>query len=1629
MDFLSKLKNFLGSKQQQAQGVVNQAPQQIQSFGNNLLRGAQQDIQRAPIVQSFNNFSNFTQTPQFKGTMQSIGNSRPVQAIASRPLFEPLSVLPGAGNANNPYVRQFSPTIGQFAQGNIIKPLQTAFNPKASLPDRGIGALQAAFAPTPFSIGTQIVSGGIKSLRTGMPMDTAIRGALSKPTDIATEGLGVTNPFLALGINVATGNPKGAIKGLKNIKGVSSALKGVNPQAFDLHPQDADELAIIGEKLLRKVPLGKQEYATVERSFARLFPKIDLNKTSNQKVQQIIAATLDRYSKVPKGVSTPFPSMGLMAGQQATGYKNAPGKFSAVFDKKPRFEIDDSKAKLNTLGLYQAARGEITTLDKVIDHPELFKQYPYLKYMEVNISKDNYMSGNQLASFDGNYINLNHSFLSKNNTKDAKQTLLHEIQHAIQSKEGFARGGSPTLLGTPRQGKAEEILKELDKIYTKYPQKFGQSYDDWQVNTPQNIVTRKRYLEDIAKELRDEAADETFTNYKRLGGELESRSVSNRADLTTQQRAITAPYVDQGIPARDVITRFDDGVSSMVDNGQFKPPYKKGDVTELKKYESALLGDKSGRSVSNISKRAELEFYAKQGDPDAKAQFEALEDIENNIIKAQEAKNASPLKSVNQKNIRLKNTPEISTEQQVPLKTNSSSLVQADPTSNPLGQTLSQLPQGGSGGSSSVTIAQKFPKKPQELNVNNLDLTDAQKAEISSRQINELKETLGDKQILDIAKKSGIDTRSNDIDYTTKKIAEQLNLRRNVVTLQKELDDLRANKAPEVDIIEKLKQIDESARISSEQGTDLARQLRARQILANELDTPVQRIFKLLQNAGIDPEVYTKAAAGVDFNDANQVTAFYRKLVPAKFGDWVDLVRYNSMLSSPLTHLVNASSNVLNSGVIAPIEKTLTGTVDFLRSAVTGSKRTAFAGEGAAYSAGYIKSVGDAAHRFADVMRGKSAMKNLDYKNIPIASGGKLGATVSRLSIPTRLLEASDQFFTTLAKGGERAALNLRSGKGIKVNDLEGQVDSNAAYRVFRGELKDPRQGAVLNAIDEFTSKILQLRSSKQKLVSIPAKFTLPFVKTPMNILKQGLEYSPAGFTTVVGAANKNEQIAKAMMGTAGMLGTISLVTSGRTTWAEPTNPEKRAAFRSAGLQPYAVKIGDKWVSYQKLPPALGIPLAFTAAVHDAYEEKLITDGDLDAVLDAVAKFGNFFADQSYLKNIGDLVASAKGSPEEISRFVSNYPQQVVPYRALMGWMARLIDPYQRKIDTDGNFFEKQVQNLFKEIPGLSQTVPARLDQFDEPIPNQNKEINAVSPFRVTTERPEQKEIYELMELKTKSTRDMNALKKEMEKGNDITAQLAGAEGEQQTDPKEIMKNKILESTAKSKVELQGKFQRVGDKIFVDSDSNGSAETIDLSAVKSLPSSNKYEEAIKNTKAFEVAGKVFNSNLPDSEKNKALKEVGITRDDIEYYSIANDNNNLKTPYVMGEIEKIEDKDKMLEKLAGFRKKVNNTEILSDGVIENLIDDGIITKAEGKALKAIDYDSKGNLKVKASGGGSKSLKVDYRQFIRKDKALKLKAPRLRKTVAVAKKVSQPKRERLKEFKFKDKSTPIKKPAYL
>lgn len=150
-------------------------------------------------------------------------------------------------------------------------------------------------------------------------------------------------------------------------------------------------------------------------------------------------------------------------------------------------------------------------------------------------------------------------------------------------------------------------------------------------------------------------------------------------------------------------------------------------------------------------------------------------------------------------------------------------------------------------------------------------------------------------------------------------------------------------------------------------------------------------------------------------------------------------------------------------------------------------------------------------------------------------------------------------------------------------------------------------------------------------------------------------------------------------------------------------------------------------------------------------------------------------------------------------------------------------------------------------------------------------------------------------------------------------------------------------------------------------------ETAYLSNTLTLPTSNRYEKAQKDSKLWSSYGTIeSNENLSDTQKQalygRIARELGRPVEDLQKYQVAKDDNNNKTLYTLDQIDKMQSPQELLTYLKDGRKPINGKILVSDGVIDNLVSDGIIPYQLGKELKNLDFNEDGSLKKKKVSGG-------------------------------------------------------------
>lgn len=390
------------------------------------------------------------------------------------------------------------------------------------------------------------------------------------------------------------------------------------------------------------------------------------------------------------------------AGKDALAIKMATG-WERGTDGKWRYEIPDIKViRQPEMTVNRTEEGDVwykTKLGKLIDAPELFTAYPQLADIEVGIQT---LPKGESGSYHNNVLILNidtykdkkedvkkrigeiersaeykeysNVFDAEDATeaemnmamkkfftsdigkeyydlmwgkgstekafgKSARSVLSHEIQHAIQDIEGFARGGNLTI--GERIAKQRDSLTDWQRNFIEDVAIYESLKDTMREDYPLSRFMRNmaadeaRYGESISRDIMTMDDKELRREYNRLSqasrrvspgeayfniaGEVEARNVQKRLGMSAEERLASLAEETEDVARKDqIILReaLGGGAASLANAREFTERR----VTTLEKLENkrdALIADRG--NIANFDEQiaaveAEIEAYM-QSDP------------------------------------------------------------------------------------------------------------------------------------------------------------------------------------------------------------------------------------------------------------------------------------------------------------------------------------------------------------------------------------------------------------------------------------------------------------------------------------------------------------------------------------------------------------------------------------------------------------------------------------------------------------------------------------------------------------------------------------------------------------------------------------------------------------------------------------------------------------------------------------------------------------------------------------------------------------------------------------------------------------------------------------------------------
>lgn len=427
--------------------------------------------------------------------------------------------------------------------------------------------------------------------------------------------------------------------------------------------------------------------------------------------------------------------------------------------------------------------------------------------------------------------------------------------------------------------------------------------------------------------------------------------------------------------------------------------------------------------------------------------------------------------------------------------------------------------------------------------------------------------------------------------------------------------------------------------------------------------------------------------------------------IPPSLSDQLSSWRYLSMLGNPVAHIRNMTGNEAMSG--------LRGVKDAL---ATGIERA------------FVRDASQRAHAVYS-KRGQSdraalAAEMFDKYRQDIANGGRLGfeqliqqnrkhfnsETLDALSKwNSGLLESEDAIF--MRGAFESAFTQYLVAQNIDPAAITSEQEGAAARWAI-----DEAQRATFRDASGLASWLSQT-ANKGAGYRLAVEAVMPFKKTPINVLKRGVDYSPIGviegaYMAVAGAKNGRytpaqavDRIASGLTGTALMALGAMLSRLGILRSSGEEDETYETFLQGTGAQTYALNVGDLSIGISNIAPA-SIPLFMGATLAEGLNAG---DGSLMDVFTALASAANPLMEMSFMSSLNEVLNSYSENKlvDAGLSAAKNYASQYLP--TIGGKVADFADPVKRTSAGSATSplkgFDSYFRGLARKVPGLSSAI------------------------------------------------------------------------------------------------------------------------------------------------------------------------------------------------------------------------------------------------------------------------------------------------------------------------------------
>lgn len=538
---------------------------------------------------------------------------------------------------------------------------------------------------------------------------------------------------------------------------------------------------------------------------------------------------------------------------------------------------------------------------------------------------------------------------------------------------------------------------------------------------------------------------------------------------------------------------------------------------------------------------------------------------------------------------------------------------------------------------------------------------------------------------------------------------------------------------------------------------------KVRKNLSLEGITPEQmQALRQQMGGAIDKEAKMKAVATLkklmDAGDTKKVNRYLRGYTGNPTLKFINELHRTVMLTAPPTHIANATGSILTT-----IGRFIEGGLAELYQGKFSMPQTRAMAEGLASFETFQEAMSMALEALKKGESGLSSATKLDdpvqgisydvFKQSYIGQAvdwvaSKLGLdSALQKSIDTsgtvlrgtfNALTGTDEFFKvlnyrmSLHKLAYNQAFEEAIQKGTPAHLLASEVGARKiaileapTEELFDRAVREAETATFNNTPEGLMGSFAKVIGRSQAL-----QLVVPFSKTPANLINYVFERTPLDFfsqqtreiLTTGTAAQKAEILARVSVGSFLITAAMGASYAGLVTGGADRD---MTGERTSGWQPYSFHIGGKYYSFDRFDPLtsfLGLGADIQNIVFNSDEDTTV----MKSIEAALISISRNITSKTMLQGLVEALDLLRAGDRTAETYVKKFVTSFIP--AVSTAVEKTVDPTLSATIS-------LIDEIKAKIPGLSSTLPPRLDILGDPIKAQTVGPAALSPIKYSEDK------------------------------------------------------------------------------------------------------------------------------------------------------------------------------------------------------------------------------------------------------------------------------------------------------